>query len=122
MDKRLRILVVDDDEVLRKMIVSILAKCGEVHAVECGTEAITFLHGQTVDLIFSDVCMPSGTGIDLLDWVQKNHPAVPVVLVTGNSPLSEPEMVLRGADQVIKKPFRMKALLDVVERVRQVAS
>jgi CheY-like chemotaxis protein len=117
MTRSLQILVVDDDEVLRKVISSVLAKAGTIHALSCGNDAIAYLQDHHIDLIFSDVCMPNGTGVELLDWVQKNQANVPVVLVTGQSYIPSEEALLKGARHVISKPFRMKTLLDIANQI-----
>lgn len=63
---RIKILVVEDDLILRKMIASLFTKFADVKALESGQAAIDYLETHAVDLIFSDVCMPDGGGLEVL--------------------------------------------------------
>ena len=65
-------LVVDDEEILRELLVVQLTD-KEVEAIEasCANDAIEMLQNQVVDFIISDVRMPNGTGVDLLKAVSE---------------------------------------------------
>ena len=115
-----RILVVEDDAILRKVIASLFAKFAIVDEAESGNEAIQFLKTNRVDLIFSDVCMPDGTGLELLEWANKAHATAPViVLVTGQAQISPNEAVHRGAHTLVDKPFKIKDLMQIAQTVKR---
>lgn len=115
-----RILVVEDDSMLRKVIASLFAKVATVTEAESGNQAIQILKSESIDLIFSDVCMPDGTGVELLDWVQQSLKPVPptLVLVTGQAAITREEAIQRGAHALIDKPFRVKDLLSIAQAIK----
>lgn len=118
MKQALNILVVEDDAVLRKVVASLFAKIGTVATAECGNDAIAHLKENAVDMVFSDVCMPNGDGVELLDWMQsslKNPP--PIVLVTGHASISPEEAKAKGAHSIVDKPFKMRSLLDLALQI-----
>lgn len=118
MKQPLTILVVEDDAVLRKVVASLFAKIGDVATAECGNDAIAHLKQHRVDMVFSDVCMPNGDGVELLDWMQgtmSNPP--PIVLVTGHASISPEEAKAKGAHSIVDKPFKMRSLLDLALQI-----
>jgi len=112
-----RVLLVDDDSLLREVIMTDLRRRGlEVHEADSGNKAVAILQTTVVDVILSDIQMPQGTGIDLLDTVRAHHPNLPVVvLMTGHTHFSEGEVLKRGAFKVLAKPFARSALLQALE-------
>ncbi len=78
-----RILVVDDEEPLRRSIARILSRDGhEVILAEDGAQAIGFLKGPTFDVVMTDLSMPGMTGLELLRAIRGFDLDVPVVLLT----------------------------------------
>lgn len=107
-------LVVDDEEVLREILVVQLTE-NEVEALEasCATEALELLQSQVVDFIISDVRMPNGNGIDLLKGLQEfpEEERPDIVMMTGFADLTEEEAMQMGALKLFSKPFRNRELL-----------
>ncbi|MBI2606688.1 MAG: response regulator [Deltaproteobacteria bacterium] len=113
------LLVVDDEGDLREAIMSFLKRRGyRVLGAENGREALAILErGEPVDLVLTDVRMPNGDGIELLDRVKKRSHVTPVViLITGYADLTIEEAFDRGADAVFSKPFDRKELLEAIRR------
>jgi two-component system chemotaxis response regulator CheY len=107
-----RVLIVDDSSVMRKIIERALRQAGieqlEVQEAATGSEALTILGAAKVDLILSDINMPSMDGLELLRQLQARQLAsgVPVVMVTTES--SEQHVVqaiAAGARGFLRKPF-----------------
>lgn len=112
-----KILLVEDDELLRAAIVSILDKKYEVAEAANGKEAKNVIVLTQFDLILSDIQMPFLTGVELLEWVKKNHPTK-FVLMTGFSHLLETHSAQElGADDFLSKPFSHTELLSVIEKL-----
>ncbi|MAF90686.1 MAG: response regulator [Bdellovibrionota bacterium] len=111
-------LVVDDEEILRELLVVQLTD-KEVEAIEasCANDAIEMLQNQVVDFIISDVRMPNGTGVDLLKAVSEMPEEIKpeIVMMTGFADLSEEEALQMGALKMFAKPFRNKDLLSYLE-------
>ena len=109
------ILVVEDEDDLREAICFDLTRQGfRVLNADCGAKAISLIEANKIDLILSDIQMPNGTGLELLDEVQKRPRKIPVIFVTAFSTSNERECLARGAVRVFGKPFDRKALLRTI--------
>jgi CheY-like chemotaxis protein/uncharacterized Zn-finger protein len=99
-----RILVVDDDEMLRNTSKWVLEQHGyEVHVASDGFDALQSLQQALPDIIISDLAMPNMSGFEFLSVVRKRFPHIGVIAVSADfSPLSAPESVL--ADAFFAKP------------------
>ena len=106
-DRRDRVLLVDDDHQLRKVIARTLRKDEfEVVDVDNGQGAIAELASGSFDVILSDVYMPDGTGLDLLRAVRRVDLDIPVVLMSGTPDVdSATAAVEYGAFRYLTKPL-----------------
>src|SRR6185437_8660346 len=112
-----RILVVDDQEMIRDSLAATLAREGhDVVAAGDGQAAVGRLAGARFDLLISDLKMPKMTGIELLAEARKLRPEMPVVLMTAFATVSTAvEAMKLGAYDYIQKPFdgdEIKLLVD----------
>ena len=116
-----RILVVDDDEGARNLIVSSLRADGhEVDASGNGFEALLLLGRHWYDLIVSDLMMPELDGPSLYSQVTRRWPASPphFVFVTGMANTSPYEGFLKVIHApVLPKPFKVAALRRAIRRI-----
>jgi CheY-like chemotaxis protein len=79
-----RVLVVDDDERIRRMSEDVLSHCGyEVRTARDGFEALALLRKAQPDLLISDLKMPNMSGFELLSIVRRRFPHIPVIAITG---------------------------------------
>jgi len=118
----LTIVVADDDEVLRSLLVLNLEAEGmNVHEAQNGAQALQFALTHLPDLIVLDVMMPVHDGLKVLRAL-KDEPttaAIPVVLLTARAAPQEIEEGWQaGADYYLTKPFHMDQLLDFIEELR----
>jgi sigma-B regulation protein RsbU (phosphoserine phosphatase) len=114
-----RILVVDDDDGMRRTIVRILTPGHQVEAVAGATEALACLERQEFDLALLDVRLKDGDGYSLCQAIRARRPETDVILITGS--ISEPDEKLfrsleEGAFYFLFKPFDRRVLLALVER------
>lgn len=111
-----KILLVDDDERLRELLVESLTESGHSVTVAAnGRDAQLILDHETYDLVVSDVQMPVMNGIELLQWIRTNV-QTPVILMSGFSRLLElmkPKDI--GAKAFLAKPFNPEELNSLVE-------
>jgi len=117
-----RILVVDDEAVVRELTVEILRRSGyKPHGVPSAKHALELLDQETFDLVVSDVVMPEMTGVEFLYELRERRPELPVVLMTGGS--KEPERTTKavelGASGLLYKPFSHAELTAAVEAALQ---
>jgi two-component system chemotaxis response regulator CheY len=116
-----RVLIVDDSSVMRKIVERSLRQAGldslVVYEASNGTEALDLLRAKQVDLILSDINMPSMDGLEFLRQIQaqKLAPDVPVVMITTESSEEHVKQAIQsGARGYIRKPFTAE---QVKERV-----
>jgi len=115
--KKRTILVVNDELLIRQTI-HLLLELENHHVLEasCGIEAVTLLSENHVDLVISDVRIPRGDGLFLLQELKKlqSRPIPPLVFMTGFADIDEYSIAAMGAAGLIRKPFIMDSLLDVI--------
>jgi EAL domain-containing protein (putative c-di-GMP-specific phosphodiesterase class I) len=114
-----RVLITDDDPLVRGAVERILARAGhQVTAAGDARAAIACLdRGERFDVVVSDIMMPDLSGIDLLREIRKRDLDVPVILVTGVPELSTAMAAVDlGAFRYLPKPFDVKELVRTVER------
>jgi two-component system chemotaxis response regulator CheY len=117
----IRALIVDDSSVMRKIVERTLRQAGldslVVHEAGIGTEGLDVLRTETVDLILSDINMPSMDGLEFLRQIRAQNlaPGVPVVMITTESSEEHVKQAIQsGAQGYIRKPFTSE---QVKERV-----
>lgn len=112
-----KILVVEDDQFFREAISDLLKKKYDVQEVANGKGAIEIMNLMDFDLVLSDIQMPGLTGIELLEWSQKNRP-MPFVIMTGFSMLLETKTAFDlGAKGFVAKPFKNAELFAVIDGI-----
>ena len=117
-----RILVVDDEEAIRTIIVSMLVAAHyECREANSGLEALALLKsGEQFDLLLADVMMPEMDGIALLERTKSKYPDMPVVIMSGERDISVALSAIRnGAFDYLVKPFEREQLLDVAGRAME---
>ena len=117
--ERLKILVVDDESRMRKLIRDFLVKSGyEILEAEDGEKAVdTFMMVKDISLIILDVMMPKMDGWQVCREIRKNS-KVPIIMLTAkSSEADEFKGFELGVDEYISKPFSPKILVARVEAV-----
>jgi DNA-binding NtrC family response regulator len=106
-------LIVDDEPEIRSIVGDTLELYGaKVLQAENGSRALEILRNEKIDAFLSDVRMPGGDGVFLLEESRKlSFPVPPIVLMTGYADISEDEAVRRGAARVINKPFDLRGMI-----------
>src|SRR5262245_37928693 len=102
-----RILVVDDQEMMRDSLAATLAREGhEIVAANDGPVAVSKLQSGRFDLLITDLKMPKMTGIELLNESKRIRPDTPVVMMTAFATVQTAVEAMRaGAYDYIQKPF-----------------
>jgi cyclic di-GMP phosphodiesterase len=111
-----RVLVIDDERVVRELMMEILAEGGyEPVGAETADHALEVLGDERVALIVSDIVMPGLNGLELLNEVRSRRPSLPVVMVTGSGTHANlSEALARGANGLVMKPFSHAELIEAV--------
>jgi two-component system response regulator HydG len=117
----IRILVVDDELIVRESLIGWLKKSGyDVDPASSGTEALKRLKEKDYDLVFLDIKMPDMSGIDVLKSLKELYPHTLVVMITAyGSVETAVEAMKLGASDYLMKPFEPEHLVLLVEKLLQ---
>jgi DNA-binding NtrC family response regulator len=117
MDKTVRILIVDDDENIRKVLLAILEDKGyTVESVGTAREAVEKSKRKFYNLALIDIRLPDMEGIELLTKMGDTTPKMRKIIVTGYPTLQNAvDAVNKGADAYIVKPFDVEKVLTTID-------
>jgi two-component system response regulator PilR (NtrC family) len=114
----MRILIVDDEEVLRDVLEAVLRREGfDVLLASSGEEALNLLDSDEVDLVILDIMLPGISGIDTLRSIRIANPNLPVIVITAFSSIDGAiEAMKHGAFHYIPKPFKNEEVVLTVNK------
>ena len=118
-DKKMRVLVVDDEKVIRDFFRRVLSLLNaEVSEAQDGYQAIELAKANEYDVFFIDVRMPGIDGLETFRKIRSIHPQAQVVMMTGYAV----DDILKqaqdeGASQIIRKPFDITELKGIIDRM-----
>lgn len=117
-----RVLVIDDDDVVRGLIGRVLERAGHTAVLAAhGAEGIRELRRAPFDLIITDLVMPEMEGIETISVIRQTDTTTPIIAISGGilgdavGPLED--AVLLGANATLAKPFRNEQLIELVDDV-----
>jgi two-component system, NtrC family, response regulator PilR len=118
MSRTLRLLIVDDEEVIRDVLETLLSHEGyEVTTAENASEALTAFEADPYDVVLLDLMLPDRPGLEVLRDVRRRDPDAVVVIVTAYSSIEGAiEAMREGAFHYIPKPFQNEEVLLTVEK------
>src|SRR5271168_4838276 len=118
-DLRIRFLIVDDEQSIRKLCVTIGGSLGfHCTEAESGESALQRLEAEAPDIIMADLKLPQMSGIDLLRQVKSALPRAEVAIMTGHGSVESAVTAMKlGAYDYIEKPFRVEALRLFLQRM-----
>ncbi|XOZ33469.1 sigma-54-dependent transcriptional regulator [Halomonadaceae bacterium KBTZ08] len=117
-------LIVDDEPDIRELLDITLSRM----AIECTTaatlgEARDLLASQPFHLCLTDMSLPDGNGIDLVEWMQNQYPAIPVAVITAYGCMDSAITALKtGAFDFVSKPVELPRLRELVESALRLPS
>ncbi|WP_436515727.1 ATP-binding protein [Ekhidna sp. To15] len=114
------VLIVEDHKELRSYLQSILSTDFRVYLAANGTSALDLLQSEKIDLIITDLMMPYMDGFELVDHLKKDKDLkkIPVVVVSARTDKKEKlDLISKGAEDVISKPFDKEELLIKMENI-----
>ena len=117
-----RVLLVDDDELLRSMLRTLLERFGhDVVTATNGHDAIVRHREQSVDLVITDIIMPDMEGIELIRALRHDDPAMKIIAMSGGGRAGANDYLdlakQLGAEQILSKPFSQQELRDAITAV-----
>ena len=116
-----RVLVIDDDILVRRTISRILEDAGyEVALAEDGAKGVAKFRSDRPDLVITDLIMPDQEGIETIIEMLREDPAARIVAVSGGGRLGSMDFLAvaqkLGASEILRKPFEPAELLGCVAR------
>jgi CheY-like chemotaxis protein len=117
--RSLRILVVDDEELICISIRMLLKSDGHVVTIaRSGEEALRIFKESLFDLVLTDYSMSGMKGTELAAAIKATAPSCPVVMITAYAQMLP--AVLPSVDRIISKPFKREELRQAIDEVSQV--
>lgn len=119
MKPNFRILVIDDENTVCERLSMELERAGfDVEAYTESSQALERLSSQHFDLVITDIKMRGPSGIEVMKFVNENHPTTRVIVITGFATVETAREALKGgAVDFIPKPFKMSELRDFALRL-----
>jgi DNA-binding NtrC family response regulator len=123
MSERLRILLIDDEEIVNKRLRPALEREGyEVESFMVGKDALASISAKDFDIVVTDMRIDEVNGLQVLDAARKKSSKTKVVLITGYATMElAREAMSKGAFEVIAKPFKPQELRDAINRATAAA-
>jgi CheY-like chemotaxis protein len=119
MDQGPRLLLVDDNAVVRDMLVELVASLGyRADPAASGQEALDLFDRGAYGMVLTDLIMPGMSGWDVLTALRQRDPTIPIVIVTGSPIIGDPRTYQPGV-AVLKKPVDVKTLDTMIKRMLQ---
>jgi response regulator RpfG family c-di-GMP phosphodiesterase len=118
--ERRSILIVDDEEPVRRLLTMELSNEYDCTSAANAQEALQLLAANYFHLVLSDINMPGVSGLELCEFVREGYPNTVVVMVSGMSDINDAiEAMRQGAFDYVVKPFALSQLFIAVERALQ---
>ncbi len=123
----MRILVIDDEDMIREIVQTILRESGhEVLTATNGSEGLKILETEKVDLVITDILMPEKEGVETIFDIRFQYPHVRIIAMSGGGRMNnfDPLKIARkaGAHRVLTKPLEQDDLLNAVRDISEAPS
>jgi DNA-binding NtrC family response regulator len=111
------ILIVDDDDAVRAVLLELLSGKYECNTASTAEEAFQFLEIEEYAAVLTDIAMPGTTGVGLMKRIQLKDLDTRVIIISGKEAEEDPEALKQmGAFAYVRKPFRLEEIEDLVAR------
>ncbi|MBP2231576.1 response regulator transcription factor [Azospirillum agricola] len=116
------VLVIDDDDVVRSMLLHILTRNGhEAAGARDGEEGIARFQRNPADLVITDIFMPNQEGLATIMALRRNRPDLRIIAISGGGARASldvlPVAEALGAQKTLRKPFKPAEILEAVRVV-----
>ena len=116
------ILLVDDDEQLRRMLKTVLQEAGhQVNEARNGNEALEIYNVAPTDLVITDLVMPDKEGLETIIELRRTHPDVKIIAMSGGARTGVHNYLdlakKLGANYILEKPFSYQEILTGIQMV-----
>ncbi|HVS51273.1 MAG TPA: response regulator [Opitutaceae bacterium] len=116
-----RLLIIDDDDLLRGVLAKSLTHAGHtVLQAPDGRQGVELTRVTPVDIVITDLIMPVQEGVETILTLRREQPALPVIAMSGGASNSKLYLEIAekiGARRILAKPFTPKQLLEVIDEI-----
>ena len=117
-----RILVVDDEEIIRMILEDILTRAGyEVIFASNGEEGIKMFQENSPALVITDIIMPEKEGLETIREMKRMHPELKIIAMSGGGKISADNYLetakIFGASKILEKPFTQQRMVSAVKEL-----
>ena len=113
-NENVRVLVVDDEEMVRSIVTQLLTlNDHEVDRASSGAEALATFEANRYDIVFTDFGMPEMTGAELAKKLHEIQPDLPIILLTG---YTDTETAVDEVNDILSKPFKLEELEATIQK------
>ncbi|MEM0503721.1 MAG: response regulator [Archaeoglobaceae archaeon] len=112
----MKILIVEDDESMIELLTKVLSPRYQVAVAKDGKEGVEKFVVEKPDLVLMDIELPKINGVNATREIKRIDPNAKIIAVTAYAVQRGDEMISEGAIEVISKPFRIRHLLERVEK------
>jgi CheY-like chemotaxis protein len=115
-----RVLVIDDDADIRRLLCDILTSAGHLVAdASNGAEGIEIFKKEAFDLVLTDLEMPEMSGWEVARSIKNHNPDVTIALITGwGETIDSTQLRESGISTIVNKPFRMDQIINLARAVQ----
>jgi len=111
------VLIVDDDDAVRGILLDLLSDRYQCNTASTAEEAFQYLEIENYDAVLTDIAMPGLTGVELMKRVQLKDLDTPVILISGKNDEQDSEALIKlGAFAYLSKPFSLDEIEYIVGR------
>lgn len=115
-----RILVVDDDAIVRHLLQIVLKQLGhEVVEAQNGREGLQHYQAEPAALVITDLQMPEMNGLQMIKEIRQDFPEAIIIAISADFRYSRAAVVALGVQAAFEKPFSLIALRDTVQELLQ---
>lgn len=112
-----KVLIVDDDELIRDTLYEALSENYLCQTAETAEKAFARIEADTYDVVLSDISMPGLSGLELLGHVRQRFPETPVIMISGIGDQEHAQGLIKlGAFEFLLKPFSLEVVEKSVKR------
>ena len=121
MSEKLKIMIIDDEEIVGKRLKPALEKRGDIiESFINSKQALARLSEEHFDIVVTDIRMDEIDGLEVLDYVKVHSKETKVIMITGYATVEVArEALAKGAFDFIAKPFKPNDLRSIIERAAQ---
>lgn len=114
--KKKKVLLIEDDRTMRRIVRSKIGGECDLYEAGSGSTGLSTFRDLKPDLVFLDIGLPDGDGMNLLNWMLKTNPKTFVVMFSGHSNTNCVfKAIETGAKGFISKPFSMEKMMFFIE-------